>query len=370
MLLSSENIGASLRTLLVSLICLSIAPRVWSDERDVVSRIAFGSCAKQDKPQPIWDAIVAEKPQMFVFLGDNIYGDTENMEELRSKWAMLGAQPGYQKLKATCPVYATWDDHDFGVNDGGAEYPKKRESQQIFLDFFEVPQNDLRRKREGVYSSQIFGPSGRRIQLILLDARYFRSPLKTGFKPGEPGDGYRGKYVPNDDPGVTVLGEEQWKWFEEQLKQPAELRLIGTGVQVVTEEHGSEMWANFPRERARLFETIRKTKAEGVVFLTGDRHLAEIARIPADDPQGVGYPLIDITSSSLNTPSGNMTKAGVRFANEISRYRLGLTYFDTNFGMVQVDWEQADPVVRLQVRDEQGGVVLQQRTTLSQLRRK
>lgn len=354
-----------------SLFVLVVAanPMPAADDSPPVSRIAFGSCVKQDKPQPIWDAIVAEKPQMFIFLGDNIYGDTENMDELRAKYRLLGDHPGYRALKATCPVYATWDDHDYGVNDGGAEYPKKRESQQVFLDFFDAPADDVRRTREGVYSSRVFGPAGRRIQLILLDARYFRSPLKTGFQPGEPGDGYRGRYVPNTDADATVLGEVQWKWFEEQLKVPAELRLIGTGVQVVTDEHGSEMWANFPRERARLLETIRKTKAEGVVFLSGDRHLSEIAKLPADDPLGVGYPLFDVTSSSLNTPSGNLTKSGVRFANEINRYRVGLTYFDVNFGMVLVDWQQPDPVVRLQVREEQGAVILQQRLTLSQLRR-
>ena len=311
--------------------------------------------------------MVEFRPQFFTFLGDNIYGDTEDMAVLRAKYQQLGNQPGYKKLKATCPIYATWDDHDYGVNDGGAEYPKKRESQQVFLDFFEAAQDDVRRKREGVYSAQVFGPPGRRVQLILLDARYFRSPLKTGFQPGEPGDGYRGKYAPNTDPEATILGEAQWKWLEKQLQVPAELRFIGSGVQVIADEHGSEMWGNFPHERKRLFSLIKKTKAEGVVFLSGDRHLAEIARLPADHALGVGYPLYDITSSSLNTPSGNFTKAGTRFANEINSYRVGLTYFETNFGTVVIDWEQTDPVIRLQVRDAAGGVVLQQRVKLSEL---
>lgn len=333
----------------------------------LLSRFAFGSCAKQDRPQPIWESVVEFRPQYFTFLGDNIYGDTEDMAVLRSKYQQLGNQPGYKKLKAICPIYATWDDHDYGVNDGGAEYPKKRESQQVFLDFFEAPQDDVRRKREGVYSAQVFGPPGRRVQLILLDARYFRSPLKTGFQPGEPGDGYRGKYAPNTDPEATILGEAQWKWLEKQLKVPAELRFIGSGIQVIADQHGSEMWGNFPHERKRLFSLIKKTKAEGVVFLSGDRHLAEIARLPADHALGVGYPLYDITSSSLNTPSGNFTQAGTRFANEINSYRVGLTYFETNFGTVEIDWDQRDPVIRLQVRDAEGGVVLQQRVKLSEL---
>lgn len=337
-------------------------------ENAVISRVAFGSCARQNQPQPIWDAVVATEPQLFVFLGDNIYADTEDMDVMRAKYQQLGDQPGFKKLKTTCPILATWDDHDYGVNDGGAEYPKKRESQQVFLDFFGAPADDIRRTREGVYSAQVYGPPGKRLQIILLDARYFRSPLKTGYEPSEPGEGFRGKYMPNTDADATVLGDAQWTWLEKQLRVPAEVRIIGSGVQVIPDEHGSEHWGNFPLERQRLFDLIRTTGANGVVLLSGDRHLAEISRLPAESPQGVGYPLFDVTSSSLNVPSGNFTKAGTRFANEINSYRMGLTYFETNFGCVQIDWEAADPVIRLQVRDEQGGVVLQQRMPLSQLR--
>ena len=353
-------------------LCLSFSMAIPSANagEPILSRIAFGSCAKQDKPQPIWDAVIETKPQLFAFLGDNIYADTEDMEVMRAKYALLGKQPGYQKLKQTCPIIATWDDHDYGANDAGAEYPKKRESQQVFLDFFGVPKDDPRRKQEGVYSSCLYGPKGKRVQVILLDGRYFRSPLKKGFKPGEPGEGYRGIYAPNTDPAATMLGATQWGWLEAQLKIPADLRIIGSGVQVVPDEHGSEMWGNFPNERKKLFRLIRDTKANGVIILSGDRHLAEISRLPADHRDGVGYPLYDVCSSSLNTPSGNFTKSKVRFANEVNSYRVGLTYFDVNFGNVLIDWDQADPVIRLQVREEKGGVVLQQRLHLSQLRMK
>src|SRR5262245_35208462 len=91
-----------------------------------LSRIAFGSCAKQDKPQPIWDSIVAARPELFLFLGGNIYADTEDMQDMWRKYQLLAAQPGFKKLRETCPVLATWDDHDLGANDAGGEYPKKR----------------------------------------------------------------------------------------------------------------------------------------------------------------------------------------------------------------------------------------------------
>jgi alkaline phosphatase D len=334
-----------------------------------LSRIAFGSCAEQHRPQPIWESVVAARPELFLFLGDNIYADTENMEVFWAKYQLLGAQPGYQKLKATCPILATWDDHDLGANDAGGEHPKKKEAQKLFLDFFGVPEDSPRRKQEGVHHAQIFGPKGQRVQVILMDTRYFRSRLKTGFKPGEPGEGRRGKYAPNDDPAATVLGPQQWAWLEDQLKVPAEFRILCSSFQAVADEHGSEMWGNFPRERKRLFDLIHTTGAEGVVIISGDRHLAEISRLPPEAFE-IGYPIFDVTSSSLNTPSGNFTKAGTRFANEINSYRVGLTYFDTKFGFIDIDWTQTDPVIRLQVRDEKGDVVLQQRLARSQLRRK
>jgi alkaline phosphatase D len=332
-----------------------------------LSRIAFGSCARQDQPQPIWTAVVAAQPELFLLLGDNIYGDSEDVQVLRAKYALLGEQPGFRDLKAACPILATWDDHDYGANDAGAEYPQRRASQQAFLDFFGAPADDLRRQRDGVYSAQSFGPPGQRVQVILLDTRFFRSPLQVGAEEGEAGEGRRGRYAPNEDPTATMLGDAQWEWLAVQLRQPAELRLIGSSVQAIAKDHGFEKWGNFPAERRRLWRLIRETRANGVVLLSGDRHLAEISCLEADDDDGVGYPLYDVTSSSLNQPSGNRTQSGARFANEINSHRVGLTYFEVNFGLIEVDWSQPDPVVRLQVRDEQGDVVLQQRVMLGQL---
>lgn len=337
-----------------------------ADEKPL-SRISFGSCAKQDQPQPIWDAIVAGKPELFVFLGDNIYGDSSDMSVLRAKYDLLNNQPGYQQLKKICPVVATWDDHDYGKDDSGAEFPMRRESQQVFLDFLGVDQNDPRRTHEGVYCSKVYGPEGKRVQVILLDARYFRSPLNPGFDSREPGEGYRGKYSPNIDDDATVLGEAQWQWLAEQLRIPAEVRVIGSSYQVLSNQHGWEMWGNFPKERERLFRVLRDSGAGGVVMVSGDRHLAEVAALSQNDPMSIGYPLYEVTSSSLNAPSGNITKGGVRFANEINPYRVGLTFFDVNYGNILIDWTTADPMIRLQVCDEKGAVVLQQRVPLSQL---
>ncbi len=315
-----------------------------------LTRIAFGSCAQQGRPQPIWDAVMREKPELFIFLGDNIYADTTDPAVMRRKYAQLAARPGFAKLRARCRILATWDDHDYGQNDAGAEYPMKRLSKQIFLDFWNIPADSPRRTREGVYDATVIGPPGKRVQVILLDTRWFRSPLKKAPRE-EPADGHPGPYVPNDDPQATMLGAPQWTWLEQQLRTPAELRLLCSSIQVIPNEHRYEKWGNLPRERERLFELIRRTKAGGVIILSGDRHMAELSRLPA---QVVGYPLYELTSSALNqrTP----------WTNEINRYRIGCVYREPNFGLLRIDWGAG--VVTLEIHGEDGALRIRQRVRL------
>jgi len=322
------------------------------DSARSLSRIAFGSCARQSaEPQAIWDVILAQQPDMFLMIGDNIYGDTADMEVMKAKYALLGAQAGFQRLRTACPLLATWDDHDYGLNDGGAEFPQKKASQQVFLDFFDGPDSP-RRKREGVYDAKVFGPEGRRVQIILLDTRYFRSALKKGPGPGK-------HYLPLDDPQATMLGEAQWNWLAEQLRQPAELRIIASSIQVVPEDHVYEKWNNLPLERERLFRTIREAQADGVLFISGDRHLAELSMMDG----GIGYPVYDLTASSFTH-----SHHGWR-AYEANRHRVATMNAGENFGLIRVDWEAPDPLIRLQIYDVEGEVTIQHKLTLGTLRR-
>jgi alkaline phosphatase D len=340
-----------------------VVPLAAADPEPPISRIAFGSCSDQDKPLPIFETIATARPELMLFLGDTMYADLDRKVEvtpqvIRDKYAQLARLPTFQKLKAACPrMLGTWDDHDYGINDAGAEWKYKAEAQQALLDFYGVPAADPRRQRQGVYHAQVFGPPGQRLQVILLDTRYHRSPLKKGaFDPRL----RLVPYLPNTDPDATMLGNEQWRRLEEQLKQPAELRLLVSSIQVLADEYPFEKWANFPRERERLYELLRRTGAEGVLILSGDRHHGEISL----DTQVLDYPLYDITASGFNQAS-----KGWR-APERNSKRVAAVPYGDHFGWITVDWKQPDPQVLVQLRDVEGDALAGVKLRLSLLRRK
>lgn len=341
---------------LVALFAVAIPVRA-DDAPRPLTRIALGSCIQQARPQPIWDAVLAAEPEVFVFLGDNIYGDTQKMRVLKEKYAQLGAVPGFAKLRESCSVLATWDDHDYGENDAGREYPKRAESQKIFLDFWQEPADAPRRTRDGIYDARTFGPEGKRVQFILLDTRSFRDLLKRKEKRAKGA----GPYELNPDPATTLLGEDQWAWLEQQLRQPAEVRIICSSIQVISDEHGWEKWDNFPHERDRLIALLNETKAQGAIFISGDRHFAELSKLePAEEV--APYVLYDLTSSSLNQAMKEDSHI------EPNPHRVGEVHRPVNFGMILIDWEPRDPVLRLQIRNERGEPVIDRPVKLSELR--
>lgn len=212
------------------------------EQPKVLQRIAFGSCAHQDRSQPIWEAVINKSPDLFLFLEDNIYADTEDTTVMKTRYDQLAAKPGYQKLLNSCEILSVWDDHDYGVNDGGADYPKKEEPESIFHDFFGAEEESPRRKRPGIYGAEIFGTPGKKVQVLLLDTRYFKDPQKpnTESEKKKEQKNIIGWYVPTDDTTTTILGKAQWKWLEEQLHKEADLRIIASSIQVVSYEKGME----------------------------------------------------------------------------------------------------------------------------------
>ena len=315
-----------------------------------ITKIAFGSCLQEKRPQPIWKGVLSTKPDTFVLLGDNIYGDTRDMAKLKAKWQVFEEKPGFLKLRQHCRVLGIWDDHDYGENDAGMEYPKKVESQQIFLDFLGEPKDSIRRKTPGIYDSVTIGPKGKRVQFILLDTRYFRTALKR--HPNRPKG--KGPYTPDESDKAEVLGKAQWKWLEKTLRETAEIRVIASSIQVVSTTHGWETWGNFPKERQQLFDVLKKTKANGVIILSGDRHSAEISKLEGVLP----YPLFDVTASAMNQSQ--------RPGTEENPHRLGDRYFRENFGLMKIDWSQTAPKVTMEIRDLDGKVVRSATTVLAE----
>lgn len=334
--------------LLALLSLLPAFPRATAAQVPPAHRLALGSCADQEKPQAVWRAIDATEPELVVLLGDNIYADTTDARVRAAAYAKLGDVADFAALRRRVPFFVTWDDHDYGANDGGAEFPDKERSKEQMLDFFGVPPNAEVRSRPGVYQSKILGPEGQRVQILLLDGRSFRSPLLRDPSPLR-------RYQPNFDPAATMLGEAQWAWLREQLKKPAEWRLIGSGVQVLGYAHGFESWKTMPLEQEHLFAAIRETAASGVVFLSGDAHYTQISR--ADG--GVGYPLYELTSSGLT--HGNRLGAA-RF----SPLALHRPYGGINFATLDFTWGE-QPSLMLRARDVDGEVVFEQRIDLAEL---
>lgn len=333
---------------------LSVAAsdRVSARPELTITTLGFGSCARQERPQPIWDTINAAHCDAFVLHGDNIYGDSPDPVVLREKYALLAAMPGFAKLRQMTPLFATWDDHDYGINDGGAGFPGAAAAQKEFCDFFKVPAVSPLRTTPGVYDCVTFGPAGKRVQLILLDTRSFRSPLKK--------DAANPKVtIPNNDADATILGEAQWAWLERRLREPAEIRVVISSIQLIANEHGSEKWDNFPKERARFLELLRRTQAKGVVVISGDRHMAEISALTS--AEGAPYTLHDLTTSGLNQPVAKESehKAINPPKPQPNRYRLHeRPYTGSNFGLMRVQWGGTNPAVRLEVCGLTGEVVL------------
>jgi alkaline phosphatase D len=264
------------------------------------------------------------------------------------------------------PILATWDDHDYGEDDAGAEYPMKEASRRIFCDFWEEPASSPRRTRDGIYDAFTFERDGRRLQLILPDLRFNRTPIRRLDLGGKPykdwseqqrtaGREVPGPYEREAAASSTMLGETQWRWLEQQLAQPADLRILASSLQVVADFPGWEAWINYGEDHQRLLQSIRRQRANGLFCISGDTHYAELSRLETNAP----YPLWDLTSSGL-TEVWPVTPPNARRIGDILR--------EPNFGLIEIDWTAAQgPLARLQARDVRGAVRIEQRLSAKEL---
>ena len=232
---------------------------------------------------------------MWIWGGDIIYADNpdDDMDTIRDDYAVLKSSPAYSEFIKHNTIIGSWDDHDYGLNDGGVEFAKKELSQQLFLDFMDVPIGDPLRTQKGIYSSHSYTVDKHKVKVLILDTRYFRSAITSNPNPAPDK-----RYLPNKYGQGTMLGKQQWQWLAQELNDDsADFTVIMSSIQVLSPLHGFEKWANMPHELEKLENLIKSAKAHNIILLSGDRHISEITK---KNIQGLSYPLIDFTSSGLN----------------------------------------------------------------------
>lgn len=301
--------------------------------------IAFGSCYDQKRSCPLWGAILDREPDVWIWGGDNVYADSDDSIELWSIYKTLLDDKDYIALRNEADIVATWDDHDYGLNDGGEEFHAKDMSKRLFLKFLDADKNDDRYHHGGVYSKSSYKVGKKNIDIIALDTRYFRTALTPSTIAGR-------RYDKNTYGEGSLLGKEQWAWLDKTLGESrADLTFIVSSIQFLSTEHGFETWGNFPHEIDHLYDLIRKYKKPGVILLSGDRHISEFS---VDEPEGIPYPIMDFTSSGL-------THTYEAFSGENNPKRKGEVYNVKSFGVIEVAEDTDD--VRFIMVDENNQVL-------------
>ena len=318
-------------TLIIALFILPLLLHGFNETNPTTFTIGFGSCLDQEKTQEIWEPLKKENLNMFFFIGDNVYGDADSGKLTKMKSSYFKQEKRLPEwLKQLRPL-AIWDDHDYGLNDGGSEYPLKQESQKLFLDFWRVDKNDARRNQEGIYFSETRSLKEKDILFVGLDTRYFRSSL----------EGQKRKYESTSDNSKTILGKEQWSWLESKFKEDVDLIVLVSSIQILATNHGFEKWNNFPHERTRLLSLIKESK-KPVILVSGDRHKAAIYK--RDN-------LYELTTSSLNKPLPGWLE---RIWKETDPLLEGEIHYDMNYGVVKlID----SSLIVLQIKNEFGQIL-------------
>lgn len=316
------------------------------DTSQTLTRLGFGSCNHHDRSQDMWPVAAAKNPQLFLAIGDNVYGDYgyrggAALGSFRAAYEQQAGHAEFQAFRRQVPMMATWDDHDYGPNDSGGSFFAKEWSERIFETFWHSPERV--KARPGIYDSVMIGPDGKRVQLIMLDTRFFRSNLVEGEFVEN-----LGGYDQNLDPQATMLGAEQWAWLQRELAKPADLRILVSSIQVLTDAHRWEAWSRMPLERERLYEALADRNGGGLVMLSGDRHQGAIYK---HRPEALGEEVWEFTSSSMNLAF--LRESGTD--REPDPKRVTPMVAQENFGMVEIDWAVRE--VTFDLLDDSGATI-------------
>lgn len=283
-------------------------------------RLAFGSCSKL-WDQPIFAAIAEQQPDVFLFVGDNHYGNTPDLGGLRWNYRRALEVPERAALLATTSTLAVWDDHDYVGNNTIGASPGKENALRAFSEYwandgYGVPGTP------GIFSTHRWGE----VEFFLLDDRYYRSP--------------------DTDPNGSMLGAAQTVWLQKALlDSTATFKLLVTGS--MWSFNGGETWADFPKARAELFDFIRDQKIGGVVLLAGDVHRSELRKVRRADVGG--YDLPEIVSSALANPGGSCPATSEPEALTVACFDAG-----DHFATLDFDTAASDPKMTARIRSDDG----------------
>lgn len=287
-------------------------------------RVAFGSCARyQQQPrQPIWDVITAYDPNLFFWLGDNVYADSLDPDILAEELMRQRELPSMQRFLAETAQFAIWDDHDFGLNNHDRTNPQKAENLAVWKRSWPNPGFGLP-ATEGVFFKYSYGG----VDFFFLDGRYHRDPNELP-----------------DGPAKTMLGAEQLAWLKSELKaSSAAFRvLVSGGIWTADKGPGGDAWSSYRHERDELFDWIMDEQVSGVVLLSGDTHTGELNAERWSErrrAQGkTGYDLYDFVSSPLaQEPDDDWL-----FRSVDQRIRLPYDR-GANFGVIDFDLTDDQP---------------------------
>lgn len=305
-----------------------------------VYSIGFGSCLTQERSMPIFNTIKDENYDLFLMIGDNVYGDSEREDLLELREAYDKQRQNFDNLNLNFPIEAIWDDHDYGLNDAGKEYAYKEDAKELFLDFWNIPMDDVRRSRDGLYFEWIQTIDGITVQMLFLDTRFFRDALLPTDERGAPG---KERYLPHTDTSLTMLGVDQWNWLEEKMNIQVDHRIIVSSIQFLAMGHGWEAWKTLPHERQKLIDIIDQSSSDNVLILSGDRHRAGLYQLTTNSNKNI----IEMTSSSLNLSFANDEEAGP--------LRVGPTFVQENYGEILLNKTSNSLIVNL--KDNQGKII-------------
>lgn len=289
---------------------LTTAPAVGDASR---WSMAFGSCSRADH-QPVFGVVAAWSPDVYLFIGDNHYGDIDDLAALRQFYRWAHERPMRAQMMSMTSVLATWDDHDFTGNNTDGTSPGRDVALRTFSEYWANPSYGTA-ETPGVFSHVQRGD----VDLFLLDDRYWRGI-----------DG-------------SVLGDAQEAWLMESLAtSTATFKLLVSGSQF-TSDGSSDSWAAFPDAWERLLDALVAEEIEGVVLLSGDVHRSEFRLLPGAPG---GYDLPELTSS----PTANSNSSCPWEEDE-----LLACHDDTNFFIsLDVDTTAADPMIEASIVDQRG----------------